>query len=204
MDERRAAPVLLDLAKTAADEKYKIRAMRGYIRLARQFTMPDEDRARMCRIAMETAQRDAEKKLVLEVMERYPSGEMLQLALDAAKIPGAEERCRRDRDGHRPAGRRRRRPPEGDGRDGARRVRVEILKAEYGADKTFRDVTGILRKHVHDFPVIILPVSDYNSAFGGDPVSGVPKQLKIQYKMNGKPGEASFPENAAIMLTMPK
>jgi HEAT repeat protein len=199
-----AAPVLLDLAKTAADEKYKIRAVRGYIRLARQFTMPDADRARMCRIAMETAQRDAEKKLVLEVLERYPSGDTLQLALEAAKIPALKndaaaiamviaQRV-------------------GGGADlqkvmaemGQRRVRVEILKAEYGADKTFRDVTEILRKHVHDFPVIILPVSDYNSAFGGDPVSGVPKQLKIQYKMNGKPGEASFPENAAIMLTMPK
>ena len=32
-----AAPVLLDLAKTAPEEKYQIRALRGYIRLARQF-----------------------------------------------------------------------------------------------------------------------------------------------------------------------
>jgi len=199
-----AAPVLLDLAKTAADEKYKVRALRGYIRLARQFTMPDADRARMCRTALETAERDAEKKLVLEVLERYPSGDTLQIALDAAKIPALKndaaaiamviaQRV-------------------GGGADlqrvmtemGQRRVRVEVLKAEYGADKTFKDVTDILRKYVHDFPVIILPVSDYNSAFGGDPVGGVPKQLKIQYKMNGKPGEASFPENAAIMLTMPK
>ena len=62
-----AAPVLLDLAKTAAEEKYKIRAMRGYIRLVRQFVLPDDQRAEMCRTAMETADRDAEKKLVLEV-----------------------------------------------------------------------------------------------------------------------------------------
>ena len=44
--------MLLDLAKSAADEKYKIRALRGYIRLVRQFAMPDEQRAEMCRIAM--------------------------------------------------------------------------------------------------------------------------------------------------------
>ena len=36
------APVLLDLAKNAAEDKYKIRALRGYIRLVRQFDMPDD------------------------------------------------------------------------------------------------------------------------------------------------------------------
>ena len=47
-----AGPVLLDLAKNAADEKYKIRALRGYIRLVRQFDMPDDQRAEMCRAAL--------------------------------------------------------------------------------------------------------------------------------------------------------
>jgi hypothetical protein len=28
--------------------------------------------------------------------------------------------------------------------------------------------------------------------------------LKVQYRINGKPGEASFAENAVIMLPMPK
>ncbi len=65
-------------------------------------------------------------------------------------------------------------------------------------------MTAILRKHVRDFPLIILPSSSYNSAFGGDPASGVVKQLKIQYQLNGKAGEASFPEDATIMLPMPK
>ena len=43
-----AAPVLLDLAKTATDAKYETRALRGYIRLARQFTMPEPERAARC------------------------------------------------------------------------------------------------------------------------------------------------------------
>ncbi len=37
----------------------------------------------------------------------------------------------------------------------------------------------------------------------GDPLPGVVKQLKIQYRINDKPGEASFAENATIMLPTP-
>ena len=200
-----AAPVLLDLAKTAADEKYKVRAMRGYIRLVRQFVLPDDQRVQMCRTALETAERDAEKSLVLEVMRRYPSAPMLALAIETAKIPALKDEA------------------TGISLAIAQRIggvseqvhkimsqvahgsmKIEILKAEYGAEGKFVDVTGILKQVVHDFPVITLPVDDYNSAFGGDPASGVVKQLKIRYRMNGKPGQMSFPENATIVLPMPK
>ena len=43
-----------------------------------------------------------------------------------------------------------------------------------------------------------------NSSFGGDPAPNAVKQLKIQYKINGKAGEATFAENALIVLPMPK
>jgi hypothetical protein len=82
-------------------------------------------------------------------------------------------------------------------------VKVEIVKAEYGAGSTFKDVTQILRKHVRDFPLIVLPSSSYNSSLGGDPLPGVVKQLKVQYRIDGKPGEATFTENATIMLRVP-
>lgn len=75
-----AAPVLEELAKTLPDGKYKIRAVRGYIRIARQLKLPKDKRLAMCRTAMEIAERDAEKKLVLEVLKRNPSIESLQLA----------------------------------------------------------------------------------------------------------------------------
>jgi len=200
-----AAPVLLDLAKTAPEDKYKIRALRGYIRLVRQFTVPDPQRAEMCRAAMETAERDAEKKLVLEVMERYPSIDMLKLAVAMAKDPALKSDAAGislviaqkigggsidvqkllAQVGHEP-------------------VKVEIIKAEYGAGTTFRDVTEILRRSVRDLPLIVLPSPSYNTSFGGDPVPGTVKQLKVQYRLNGKPGEATFPENATIMLPVPK
>jgi HEAT repeat protein len=199
-----AAPVLLDLVQTAPAEKYKIRALRGYIRLARQFDMPDRQRAEICRNALKLAKRVDEKKLVLEVLERHPSVDMLRLATEAAKDPSLKndaagislliaQKIGGSADvakllaqmGHDP-------------------VEVEIIKAEYGANTKFKDVTNILRKHVSDFPLIVLPSSNYNAALGGDPVPGVVKQLKVQYRINGKAGEASFPENATIMLPVPK
>ena len=61
-------------------------------------------------------------------------------------------------------------------------------------------MTAILRKHVRGFPLIVLPSSSYNSAFGGDPVPSVVKTLKVQYRINGKDGEATFAENATILL----
>jgi hypothetical protein len=198
-----AAPVLLDLATTAPADKYKIRALRGYIRLVRQFVLPDEKRVEMCRAALNVAQRDAEKQLVLEVMERYPSVDMLRFAAELAKVPSLKNDAARislaiaqkvggsvdvqqllAQVGHDP-------------------VEVEIVKAEYGAGTKFKDVTEALRRHVRDFPLIVLSSSSYNSSLGGDPVPGVVKQLKVQYRINGKAGEATFAENDTIMLPTP-
>ena len=89
-----AGPVLLDLAKNAPIEKYRIRAIRGYIRLVRQFNMPAEQRAEMCGKALRTAERTTEKKLVLnEVMglEKYASPQMLEVALEAKKDPAVRD-----------------------------------------------------------------------------------------------------------------
>jgi len=89
-----AGPVLLDLAKNAPIEKYRIRAIRGYIRLVRQFNMSAAQRAEMCGKALKTAERVTEKKLVLnEVigLEKYASPGMLDLALDAKEDPALKE-----------------------------------------------------------------------------------------------------------------
>jgi hypothetical protein len=199
-----AAPVLLDLAKTASEEKYRIRALRGYIRLVRQFTIPDPERVAMCRAALAAAERDAEKKLVLEVIRRYPSVGMLELAVETADAPSLEEEAAaaslaiaQQIGGSADV----RKLLEQIGQDP---VKVEIIKAEYGAGTKLKDVTATLKKHAGDFPLIVLPSSRYNSAFGGDPVPGVVKQLKVEYRIDGKPGEATFPENATILLPVPK
>jgi len=89
-----AGPVLLDLAQNAPVEKYRIRAIRGYIRLVRQFNMPAAQRAQMCAKALNAAQRTTEKKLVLKEvigLDKYASPEMLQLALEAKKDPALKD-----------------------------------------------------------------------------------------------------------------
>lgn len=82
-------PVLLDLARTIQNNKYKIRVQRGYIRIASQFGLPHDEKMAMCKNALSVAQRDAERKLVLTVLERNPSSISLGLAvtlLDNAQL----------------------------------------------------------------------------------------------------------------------
>jgi HEAT repeat protein len=81
-----AAPVLLDLARTG-NPRYRIRALRGYIRIARQLDVPLNDRIAMCRNALAIAQRPEEKRLVLEVLRRYPTAEGLQLSVAQLAVP---------------------------------------------------------------------------------------------------------------------
>jgi HEAT repeat protein len=200
-----AGPALLDLAKNPANEKYQVRALGGYIRLARQFQMPDDERAEMCRKALDASRRAAEQNLVLEVLQRYPSMETLQIAAKVTEVPALKEDATQvamviaQKLGDK--------APDARGvltKIGLEPVKVEIVKAEYGAGTTQKDVTETLAKHVSDLPLVTLPASSYSKAFGGDPVPGTPKVLKVQYRINGKAGDASFPENAVIMLPMPK
>jgi hypothetical protein len=80
---------------------------------------------------------------------------------------------------------------------------VEIVKADFGAADKQKDVTKTLRQLVGDVQFVKLPAPNYVAAFGGDPAPGTVKQLKVQYRIDGKSGEASFVENALIILPTP-
>ena len=71
-----AAPALLELA-SSGQSKYALRALRGYIRIARQFSMPPQERLVICHQAMPLCGRVEEKKLVLELYTRVPLPEAL-------------------------------------------------------------------------------------------------------------------------------
>lgn len=86
-----AAPVLIDLARTLSEDKYKVRALRGYIRLARQFAANDGQRVAMCQQALAAATRTAEQKLVLDAVSRSPNIEALRLVVKAAETPELKE-----------------------------------------------------------------------------------------------------------------
>jgi len=85
-----AAPVLLQLA-TSGNDKFKVRCLRGYIRIARQLDVPENERMAMCRQALAAASRDEEKKLVLEVLGRYPSSESLSLVVPCLDNAGVKD-----------------------------------------------------------------------------------------------------------------
>jgi HEAT repeat protein len=81
------SPALLKLAKDEGGGKYGIRAIKGYIRIARQFTLPEAKRMAMCRTALSVATRTSEQRLVLTVLERNPSVAALRIAVVASKKP---------------------------------------------------------------------------------------------------------------------
>lgn len=76
-----AAPAMLKLARTLTNDKYKVRALRGYVRIARQLDMTPGERVAVCRNTLAIAQRDDDRLLVLEVLRRYPTPEGLALAV---------------------------------------------------------------------------------------------------------------------------
>lgn len=198
-----AGPVLLDLAKTTKEEKYQVRAMRGYIRLARQFAKTPAQRAEMCQKALDASARDAERELVLQVLELYPSLDGMKVAVKAAKTDKLEAEATKTAlvIAQKLAG-------KADttallGELGQKPVKLEIIKAEYGAGDTQKDVTDIVRKAAGNLPLVNLP-SNYNAVFGGDPAPSVQKKLRVKYRMNGVEGDASFAENAMVLLPTPK
>lgn len=75
-----AAPVLLDLSKELPAGKYRVRALRGYLRIARQLRIPRSERLEICKNALELADRDEEKILALETLTRSRSPRSLEIA----------------------------------------------------------------------------------------------------------------------------
>lgn len=201
-----AAPVLLDLAKTAPGDKYQVRALRGYIRIARQFVMPEPQRAEMCQKALSASRQPAEQKLVLDVLKRYPNLDTLKLAVAAIEVPELKDDATQATlvIAQKLGGKATAEAKDLLAKVGLDKVKLEIIKAEYGAGANLKDVTGLLQKQAGDLPLITLPSPSYNASFGGDPAPGIAKQLKLLYRINGKAGEASFAEDALIILPLPK
>ena len=72
------APLLLELAKSG-NPAYRVRCLRGYIRIIRQFGLRAGQRLQMSRKAFAAASRDEERKLVLDTLTRFPSTQGLRM-----------------------------------------------------------------------------------------------------------------------------
>lgn len=199
-----AGPVLLTLTEDVKSSKYRTRVLRGYIRIARQFTKDEAKKVDMCRKALAVADRDDERRLVMQVLDRVSNADALELMLSVAKSPTLAAEAKNMAIGM--AG-----SIQGDAQRvqelmkaaGMEVAEVEIVKATYGAGNKTVDVTETLRKHAGSFGSVQLPSSSYNAVFGGDPAPGVVKQLAVQYRYGGVDAEATFAENAPIVLKKP-
>jgi HEAT repeat protein len=76
-----ALPDVTELAKTSADPKVKILALRGLIRLTGQLDAPPEKKLATLKEAMAQVERNEEKKLALAALSTIPTAEALALVL---------------------------------------------------------------------------------------------------------------------------
>ena len=118
----------------------------------------------MCRTALETADRDEDKRLVLEVLLRYPSDEMQAIALEAAKVPALKDEASLVVMGMASKGINRAELGKALAQAGHTPVKLEIIKAEYGAGEKTKDVTAILRQYAKNYRIIFLPSASYNES----------------------------------------
>jgi len=86
-----AAPPLVDLIESGKAERFQVRMLRAYIRIARQLNVESEERLAMCKKALELARRDAERELVMEVLGRNPSPASLQMVMEEMGRPATAE-----------------------------------------------------------------------------------------------------------------
>lgn len=73
-----AAPALLSVA--SKPHPYRVRALRGYLRVTRQFDFSSAKRVEMVGQAIPLADRTEERQLALAILERHPSAASLKLA----------------------------------------------------------------------------------------------------------------------------
>ena len=85
-----AAPVLLELAKSG-NSAYRVRCLRGYIRIIRQFGLRPAQRFQMSKLAFAAATRDEERKLILDTLTRFPSVQGLRMVVPHLANPSLSE-----------------------------------------------------------------------------------------------------------------
>lgn len=86
-----AAAALLEAATKSADGKLRVRSLRGYIRIPRQLDISDHQRLQMCRTAMEAAERDDERRLVLDACTRVANSQSLAFVASHLDTPGLKD-----------------------------------------------------------------------------------------------------------------
>ena len=77
---------------------------------------------------------------------------------------------------------------------------LEVIAAYYGSDRSFVDVTGIVR--AQSLPEYVGLTVGANS-LGGDPFPGQLKTLRIYYKLSGQFQQGEWKDNEAVVIGRP-
>jgi len=80
-----AAAALVEVVRKSSNPKFRLRALRGYLRVARQMDLSVGQRMNICREALVLAQRDEERVLALEALSRCAAPEALALVVPYLK-----------------------------------------------------------------------------------------------------------------------
>ena len=198
-----AAAPLLALATSLPDGKFRTRAFRGYLRVARQLVKDDAEQLAMCHTALGLVRSADDRRQVLEALRLVPILDGLRLAAEAANDEVRDEARATAAAILLAMGEPAAEAWEIVGSLGLQRAAVEIVQASYGSPTKRKDVTAMVRKRVAGVPVIALGSPSYSASFGGDPAPGEEKTLTIRYSLDGREGEATFAENATIVLPVP-
>ena len=160
------APVLLGLSAAPIGEKYQTRAIRGYIRVARQFALADAERAEMCQKAIAAAKDPDDRRSVLEILPRYPGNATLAVAEEATKLPGLAAEAKAAADAIRaklPASAAAANPwllfEGGEGPGKGKQVVLVSGDEEYRSEEALTQLAKILAKH-HGFNCTVLYAID--------------------------------------------
>ncbi len=86
-----AAEPLLMLAGRLEDEKLRTRAVRAYLRIAKQLDIPLASRVDICRNALKLSDRSDEANLVLGILRQYPSLDGLAVVASMLEMPKLRE-----------------------------------------------------------------------------------------------------------------
>jgi len=81
------AKPLGELAESLPPGNYRTRALRAYLRVGRQFDLPDAERLQLCRRGLQLSQRDDERLLVIDILKRNPTIEAGEILVEIANSP---------------------------------------------------------------------------------------------------------------------
>lgn len=221
-DVNTVAAICLKVAKESKDKKYAVRAIRAYIRLARQFYMPSKQKFDMCKTAFETATRPEDKALIFEVFKRVIEVESAKQAFSYASDPQYAEAAydavvaiAAKFQGDSPelaqmlkeiVQKSKVKATVDGANEQINRVSlsqqesaVDILRATYGAEDKIADVTDKVKAKFSGKRGLNL--GGYNALFG-DVAPGKFKTLtlEIQFKATGEKRTLTFSEDEMILL----